>query len=202
MKILQEIDEDEVISIFLRAEYYSDRFNQKLSAALKSTGNDKNLIIHPNISDQKENEARREIMGKYRGFGQNRDLFENFPQEINWFRVIISSVELNEVLFINWDYWKEITDGTRRPVILAKKIKSKKIQQDEEIGRFENVAKALDSGKQFNELIMVAKDRQSRFVVLEGHVRLTAYYLSQKGLPNELEAIVGFSEQIDAWGNY
>jgi hypothetical protein len=40
---------------------------------------------------------------------------------------------------------------------------------------------------------------ESEFIVLEGHVRLTAYFLALEHIPEELEVIVGFSPDMDDW---
>jgi hypothetical protein len=202
MKILRTVSEDEVISVFLKAEHDSDRFGSELMSAIQSNGLDEKLIIHPNIFNKDENRVRRKVFGEYRGFGLNQGLFEGFPQDISWFRANITNEELSRVLYINWDYWIEVTQGTRSPLTLANRIKNKLIDEDEEVGRFKEVARMFESGKQFDELILVAKDRQSRLVVLEGHARLTAYFLSKRGTPDNLEVIIGFSEEIEAWGNY
>jgi hypothetical protein len=52
------------------------------------------------------------------------------------------------------------------------------------------------------ELIAVSRPNDTRLVLLEGHVRLTAYALYSEFLPDELELFLGTSEQIDRWSNF
>ncbi|PJN54343.1 hypothetical protein PAEVO_10640 [Paenibacillus sp. GM2FR] len=74
MKILNQVQEDEVIAEFLLAEINSDRFKEGILNALRD--HDLNLLIKPNLNDQTENKIRRDILGQTRGYGRNTDLFE------------------------------------------------------------------------------------------------------------------------------
>src|SRR5690606_28051579 len=75
MDIIGQISEDEVIAEFLKAEINSPRFRDEVIAALN--GIDDKLITQPNLHSDMENRLRKEILGKVRGYGPNRDLFEN-----------------------------------------------------------------------------------------------------------------------------
>ena len=60
-------------------------------------------------------------------------------------------------------------------------------------------ARAVERGIVFPEIIVVGKDEASGFVVLEGHLRLTAYLLAEKNSPEEVRAFVGFSNNLTRW---
>lgn len=49
------------------------------------------------------------------------------------------------------------------------------------------------------ELIVVTTPARSRLVVVEGHVRLSAYALFPELLPDELEILLGTSPEIERW---
>lgn len=72
MKIVSQVQEDEVIAEFLFAEVNSDRFKEGILHALGD--HDLNLLIKPNLNDQAENQIRRDILGQTRGFGRNTRL--------------------------------------------------------------------------------------------------------------------------------
>jgi hypothetical protein len=58
----------------------------------------------------------------------------------------------------------------------------------------------LQQGARFPELILTGVSPTSDLVVLEGHVRLTKYFLAPHCIPDEMQVIAGFSpnfEQID-----
>jgi hypothetical protein len=48
-------------------------------------------------------------------------------------------------------------------------------------------------------LIVVAEPDCSKLVLLEGHVRLTAYALHPEYLPDELEVYLGTSAEMSSW---
>jgi hypothetical protein len=59
------------------------------------------------------------------------------------------------------------------------------------------MAEALCADATFPELILVGKDEQAPLVVLEGHVRLTAYCLRPDCTPGSLLVLVGYAPQMD-----
>ncbi|MGC6588437.1 hypothetical protein ACPV3A_26275 [Paenibacillus sp. Dod16] len=200
MKIVSQVQEDEVIAEFLFAEVNSDRFKEGILNALGD--HDVNLLIKPNLNDQAENQIRRDILGQTRGFGRNTDLFENFPTEVKWYKAFFEKQDLNEVMYINYSYWNELSSNTRLPLQASKNI----MNQIEVFGisnqGFLDINLALKSGKVFPRLIVVSMNENSRVVVLEGHARLTAYYLDNDYIPDDLEVIIGFSDKFSVWDLY
>jgi len=54
-----------------------------------------------------------------------------------------------------------------------------------------------------NPALIVVTDRErSKLVLLEGHVRLTAYGAFPEYLPDELEVYLGVSPRIDEWSEW
>lgn len=200
MKIISQVQEDEVIAEFLFAEINSDRFNEEILHALGD--HDLNLLIKPNLNDQAENQIRRDILGQTRGFGRNTDLFENFPTEVKWYRALFGRQDLNKVMYINYSYWNELSSNTRLPLQASKNI----MNHIEVFGisneGFLDINLALKNGKVFPRLIFVSMNENSRVVVLEGHARLTAFYLDKDYIPDELEVFIGLSDKFSVWDLY
>jgi hypothetical protein len=61
------------------------------------------------------------------------------------------------------------------------------------------MAEAFAHGARFPPLILVTAGPAGGLVVLEGHVRLTAYMLRPDRLPLELEVLVGSSPDMAGW---
>ncbi|WP_339223431.1 hypothetical protein [Paenibacillus sp. FSL W7-1332] len=125
-----------------------------------------------------------------------------FLQKLNGVKLSLRSQDLNEVMYINYSFWNELSSNTRLPLQASKNIMS----QIEVFGisnqGFLDINLALKNGKVFPRLIFVSMNENSRVVVLEGHARLTAYYLDNDYIPDELEVIIGFSDKFSVWDLY
>jgi hypothetical protein len=62
------------------------------------------------------------------------------------------------------------------------------------------MARAIAGGARFPPLILVTTGTSGDLVVLEGHVRLTAFMLCPGRLPPGLEVLVGSSPGMAVWG--
>ncbi|HEX3723338.1 MAG TPA: hypothetical protein VHV31_11130 [Nitrolancea sp.] len=215
MRTVRPIREAEMVSLFLATEYSAPRTHHNIQQVLQREGCPPSIIEHPNLDDAHENACRRSILGSFRGYGQPPDFFtglpfdveyvnyfEGFPPDVRWQRAMFSQQELAQVKYIDYDYWVELSGGSRLPRDAARNI----LANDEVFGVSNRtvlwMADAVRSGAQFPPIILVGKDRASSLVLLEGHMRITAMFLALDCLPSELEVVVGFSQQIERWGCY
>ena len=81
----QKITENEIILAFLQAELDSSRFQTAIIEQLSKLGINKKVITHPNLTNENENNIRKSILKLYRDYGNNKELFEGFPENIEWF---------------------------------------------------------------------------------------------------------------------
>ncbi len=191
MQILNEITEDEVVAHFLKTEITSDRFKKYLLDILVRDNKDIKIINEPNLDDTEENQYRSNMLGEVRGWRQNKFLFTGFPSNIKWLRVILNKNDIKRLKYLNLDEWVFLSGGTRLVKDAIENIKPGEELHDQII----SASKAMDKGVKFPEMILVSKDENSDLVVLEGHLRSTAYMLS-KNLPDQLGAILGISSDL------
>ncbi len=201
MRTVNSISEDEMIAVFLRCELGSKRFGACLLHALEQGAVDLSIIKSPDLFDEIENRQRRDLLGETRGFQRDTSLFRMFPEEVRWSRVIVTEQELTQVLYTNYDYWVELSGGSRSPADAAKRIRRGVEIFNQPNYAFWSAARVLEEAKQFEDMIFVTHDGK-RLVVLEGHVRLTSFVLAQDRMPEELEAIVGQSAKMSDWPLY
>jgi hypothetical protein len=81
----------------------------------------------PDWQNAQENALRRTILGAYRGYGRNEDYFIGFPADVRWERVTLTKQELEQVRYIEYDYWVELAGGTRMAVDGAKNAREGKV---------------------------------------------------------------------------
>ncbi len=201
MRTIEKITEEEMVGVFLKTEINSARFGSEILRILKKNRVGRAVVDNPNIDDEIENECRAALLGEFRGYKRDAEIFAGFPNDVRWERVLLKRDELKEIKYIAWDYWLDITDGSRLALDAAKRIVSGMMDEGEAKG-FWAVADAVRQGITLPELILVSACKKDDLVVLEGHVRLTGYLLRPENLPPELPAIVGYSEGIRLWELY
>jgi hypothetical protein len=172
VEILKPVTEDEVLECFVLAERGSERYGETVRKLLKRVGDNP-----------------RAVLSAYRSW-PDQGLFYGFPRDVRWYRARLTRAEVLDILFINWDWWLTITDGTRRPLDAA--ARQKPDPGDELIAR----------GAATNPELIAVRAPGSYLVLLEGHVRLTAYATFPEHLPDELEIYLGESPSMAGWCQY
>lgn len=199
MRILGRVDEAEVVAAYLRGELESERFASPILAALERDGVPAEVVSRPDPGDEKQNAYRRELLGEVRGWGRDERMFRNFPADVAWSRAVLTRDEVASILFIDWDWWLTVTGGSRRPADAAATLRR---EAPDEVAWHEPIARRLVSGPPLPELIVIRLREGERLVVLEGHVRLTAFALFPEALPDELEVLLGESPRLVRWTSY
>ena len=109
-----------------------------------------------------------------------------------------SSVTRFDILYIDWDWWLELSGGTRRPRDAARRILEDE-GADATAAEHEPLAAALQTTPPPPELIAVTTTARTPLVLVEGHARLTAYALFPDYLPAKLEILLGVSDEMPRW---
>ncbi len=200
MHLLRAITEDEMVSVFLKTEINSVRFEQEILALLHRDKRDRSVIDMPALNDIQENTYRLQLLGDFRGYRRNAGMFIGFPDHVEWHRASLTPDELMQVRYIDYSYWNELSDGTRLPMVAAQTIRAGRVIYGQSTQGYLRLAEELCRGGQFPELILTAVSLSAPLVVMEGHVRLTTYALSFDCLPMTVEVIVGFSPDFSKWG--
>jgi hypothetical protein len=110
----------------------------------------------------------------------------------------LETTDLDELKYGNWPPWVALSGGTRRVVDGASNIHSV------DLGNRTNdliltIAADVRAGKRYAELIGAAGEGDD-IILIEGHVRATAYVLAQ--LPERMQCIVGSSPAMRNWEAY
>jgi hypothetical protein len=198
MRVLRSSSEHEMIAVFLRAELDSSRYGQMLRGFLVRDGRDEGVLRRPDLGDPDANRYRGGLLEEYRAYERRDGLFGGFPRQVDWFRAALTRDEALDVLFINWHWWLKISDGTRRPRVAARRIRGGLIPGCT-VEEHEPLAAALQGSPPPPELIVATTPAYSPLVVFEGHFRLTAYALFPDYVPDELEVLLGVSEEMAEW---
>jgi hypothetical protein len=202
MKVLKSISEHEVTASLFRYNYTSFRFGKRLRSVLKSQNVDKKIITNPNVQSKKENEIRERLMRSFNGDGIGGYLSQNFPNNVQWKSVRLSKKDLQQIKYLNYSYWNELSNHKRYITEGVKTIK-KGIEIFNQSNRvFFDAFKALERGCQFPSPVLVTREDKLDLVIVDGHLRLTAYLFDSEYTPKEIDAYVGYSQDFQNWDMY
>lgn len=185
MNLIKDTTENEMILEFLKGELNSVRFNSNLLNVLKQNNISRNIIENGDINNSIQNNQRLEVMSKYRGY-PNKDIFNNFPNNINWKFVQFEKDDINKINYIDYDYWNELSNNTSLATEAAKTInKGIEIYQVSNKSFLDGI-KYLESNL-FPPIILITCN-DKKFLIIEGHSRMTVYGLT----PDKFNNSYGF----------
>lgn len=177
MKEIRSSSEDEMILEFLRGEYVSTRFKKNLQKVLQEWKIDPNIIVNGNIHLQKQNWVRKKLLSMFRGY-PNKELFKRYPKNIEWKYVQFDEDDIDKIYYINYDYWNELSNHTSKPLEAARNIRNGIEIYGVSNQPFLDGEKLLEE-QVFLPVILLTCNEQ-KFLILEGHSRMTIYGLNPK----------------------
>ena len=200
MKIIKPSSENEMIYEFLRMEIASIRHSKQIMDILNELSLPIEIITNGNLISQQKNAARAEVLNCFRGYGRNEALFTNYPAKVDWVWATFGKDDIEKIKYIEYSYWNELSNYTGSPNEAAKMIKAGKIVYDVPNDGFIEAARELKNGHLFPPLICLTDEAESRYILLEGHLRMTAYALEPEFFQN-VPALVGYcsGEELDKW---
>ena len=191
MKLIRKTNEAEMILEFLKWELNSKIFNEDLNNAINELGLDSSIILNGNIEDEQENNDRLKIMKKFRGY-PDEELFERFPNIEEWKFLELNESDIDNIYYIDYDYWNELSNGTSKPVEAAKVIKSGKEIYEVSNQPFLDGVEYNKTNK-FPPVILITCNNE-KYLIIEGHSRMTVYGFNSNKL-NGTYAYVGYTTE-------
>jgi hypothetical protein len=147
--------------------------------------------LNINIKNKKENLDRLNIMKKFRGYPDN-GLFENFPKISEWKYLELDEKDIDNIYYIDYDYWNELSNGTSKPVEAAKVINSgREIYNVSNQPFFDGFE--YNKANKFPPIILITCNNE-KFLIIEGHSRMTIYGFNPSKL-NGTYAYVGYTTE-------
>jgi hypothetical protein len=203
MKILSKSSENEMIALFLNGELKSARWADKIEKIIEKENINKNIIENPNLNNNDENNLRKLVLRIFRGYN-NKELFENFPKKIDWNWVLLDKNDILKIKYITYDYWEELSNGTRYAKDSVINIKNNIEIFGVSNNGFIKISEYIKNGNKIDPLIILAPvTKNDNMIVLEGHARITAINLVIEYI-NEIKVLLGFVKETDLnkWNKY
>ena len=191
MKLIRNCNEEEMILEFLKGELNSKRFNEALNTAINTLGLNSNIILNGNINDDRENIDRLKIMKNFRGY-PDEELFERFPKIVEWKYLELNEKDIDNIYYIDYSYWNELSNGTSKPIEAAKVIKSGKVIYEVSNQPFLDGVE-YNKTNEFPPVILITCNDE-KYLIIEGHSRMTVYGFNPSKL-NGTYAYVGYTTE-------
>src|ERR1035438_3799230 len=83
-----------MVATFLQAEIDSSVWGDRIRQLLPSFQLTESMVRNPNLSDPDQNSRRSAILGVYRGWRQDKWLFANWPDGVEWWFVALDKADL------------------------------------------------------------------------------------------------------------
>jgi hypothetical protein len=182
--------EQDVVLAFLQAEIDSDAHGPRILDLLKQNSCAReNLIDNADLNDARANNIRAHILGQYRGYGRDMALFEGFPSDTNWCRVLLGDVA--QLKYVgHQQFWFDLTGGTR---LVRDGVRN--YQMSEISTKVDQLVDKVSNGSSFPDLVLV-EDTKKSFVIIEGNHRATAFAIKR---PEKVFALIGRSPAMSRW---
>jgi hypothetical protein len=193
MRELEQITDNEMIYAFIQAEAHASRWAKRYrESGLQPEDSGPNA--DPNNAEQ--NQRRRNALARGRGYGRDDLLFRGLPNNMTWYRVVVTVDELAAFMHLNYSTFIRLTGGSRLVRDGARNAETIKVDEDLD-ERILDLAQAVSKGERHPPLIAVAPDIDATPVILEGNTRASAYV---RELPPEaeIEIILGVAPGVTA----
>lgn len=199
MRYLRDASQAEMIWAFLRGEYDSARFGPEVRAAMERNGCPEEYLSNARLDDMAECDARRRALADCRDWGRDAGLFEGFPARVRWLLARCEPGDLDALRYIRYSYWDELSNWTGRAREGARSVLAGREVFGVSNAAFTAGAALLRAGGTFPPMIALCS-AAPRFVLLEGHSRLTAYALAPERFEGAL-CYVGWCARaaLDGW---
>lgn len=185
MELLRRSEMNEVVEQWLFAELGSSRFQAQLETLLDGDSLDDPAVQLRVLSTFRHQDVEELPGATY---------VDGLPlSELDWWWARLSREELADVLYIDWAYWLEVTNGTRRPADFLSHLEK---EPNEAISA---IVAGLRAGAKPRPMIFVDAGPGTRMVVAEGHFRLTAHLLAEV---DQVDVILGRSPLLEDWPDY
>lgn len=188
MKKLARITEAEVISEFLKGEFYHREFDRDRAFF-------EDIVFDPHLSDPAENALRRALLFRRRG-----TMWRELPPDTQWWEIELEPEDMDRVTVFPRAQWRSIAQGNFRALHVAELIHRQfdPARPGNLAAKIHNLRTLMRSEGPRSTILLIGIDETLPATLLEGNHRFVASLL----LPREimlrrLRVACGFSPSMD-----
>ena len=184
---LRRVPEEEIISEFLKAEFYQPEFDPY-------RGRFTNLVYHPNVNDDRENNIRRALLFRRRG-----KMWRELPKDTEWWEVQFQPEDIARIRAFPRKQWRALASGSFYLNDMVGRIR--KEVESKRPGRFGSKMRAVvaDLREQLvpDSILLIGVDDEGPLTIIEGNHRMAAAMLdSQETVHQRFRFYCGLSPHM------
>lgn len=187
MKKLRPVTEAEVISKFLRNEFYQEEFHHDREQF-------EDLVLNSDVSDDEANALRRALLFRRRGH-----MWREIPADTTWWEVEIETADLDRVRVFPRAQWRKVANGSFLIRDIAERIRRQRFfgKTRDFVTRVQALSYKLREFDDQSAVLLIGLNDTLPVTVLEGNHRLTAAVLASPGvLRSRFQVFCGLSPRM------
>ncbi len=188
MKRLRRVTEAEVISEFLKNEFYHEEFHHDRQQW-------EHLVLDADMTNEKDNLLRRALLFRRRGH-----LWRELPPDTQWWQVQIEPGDLELIRVFPRAHWRKIGSGGFGLRHIAGRIRSTRFngKTKDFIRKIQSLSYRLRLEYDNSSVLLIGLDEARPMTILEGNHRLTAALLASPAiLQSRFRVLAGFSRRMN-----
>lgn len=188
MKRLRRVYEPEVISEFLKNEFYQDEFHADRSQF-------EHLVMDADLENERDNALRRALLFRRRGH-----MWRELPADTQWCEVALEPYDLDLIRVFPRAQWRRVSNGSFQLTHITERIATADFSGEKTktfIGKVRSIASDLQKGTEPSSVLLIGIDETNPLTILEGNHRLTAALLiSPNFVRTSFRILCGFSPKM------
>lgn len=183
---LRQVREDEVIADFLRNEFYHSDFDEVRKEFAE-------IVLHPNLEDERENTRRRRLLFRKRG-----GLWRELPPDTTWWEVSVSPRALGRIRVFPRADWRRFAQRGFSLPLFASRIASSLAESpnDSFLAALSVLQRQLVKGGIGGGVMLIGVDEDKPLTIIEGNHRMVAAALSPSPQLQSFRFYCGFSPRM------
>ncbi|HZR57536.1 MAG TPA: hypothetical protein VFA74_11730 [Terriglobales bacterium] len=184
---IRRATEDEVISEFLKSEFYQHEFNEVREAF-------QDIVTNPDLSNEQDNVLRKALLYRRRG-----RMWRELPPDTEWWDVTITGSDLQRIRVFPRDQWRKHANHSYYLLDTAERIRTRILAHstDSFIAKLRSLSIELASAEGHSAVLLIGIDEKSPLTIIEGNHRMTAATLvSPEQVPVRFRFLCGFSPRM------
>jgi hypothetical protein len=188
MKKLCRITEAEVMTEFLKAEFYRSEYDGDRAKF-------ETIVLTPDLANEGENTIRRALLFRRRG-----NMWRELPADTQWWEIGLEPQDLERVNVFPRAQWRRISDGNFQALNVVKRIREQVAEgkTSELLTKLHLMCGAMKLDGPKSTVLLIGIDENKPVTLLEGNHRfVTSLLISPEVIQKRLRLVCGFSANMD-----